>query len=985
MTIVDVSDPTAPVEDTTFDPSANVDISANGNFAYAVDGVQQLSVIELRCISAVVIDPATGELTTQSLNSEAGLVGPQGAQGPQGDTGATGPQGPQGPQGIQGVAGPTGATGNTGATGAQGPTGLTGLTGATGPQGVTGPMGPTGAQGPTGPVGPPINAVGTENFLSKFDGSTTALVNSSVIELGGNIGIGTATPSAKLDVEGTFQLVDGTEGESKILTSDANGNASWQQLDVASVLGSDAIPEPDFSCMAVVGVQAFPAGADPLRPIKVGNHVLVTTALAAATNTKVVDVTDPTTPDTVMSFSAGLGRRDIYLLGDLLLSVGQTSFLVLSISDVSDPLNPIFLGGIQLSEFGVGLDVRSIAALGDLAVIVDDANDKLWTIDITDPSNPSILGTAGLGATPVSVALSGNHAYVIDRSNDELQVVDVSTPASPSVVATMAIGGFPSSIKIKDNHAFIVDQQSDDLKIIDISTPTSPALTGSVTGLGANAFDVALSGNFACVVDPGNDQLFVIDVSNLSSPVISNSVALGSFPYRVETDGVYAYVSDSDLEQLFIVKLGCQQSISIDPSTGSFISQTVDELWKRNGTDIYNDNIGNVGIGTDSPTAELEVAGQVKITGGIPGTGKVLTSDATGLASWTTAGNILAGTSGQTLRHNGTVWAGNSNLFNNGTNVGIGTASPGAKLEVAGQVKITGGTPGIGKVLTSDATGLASWSTVTGLPSSSSGNTLRHNGTTWIANTNIFNDGTNVGIGTTNPSAKLAVGGGLIATTASIGLATIDNGDFIGASANGVINMGGSINVAANVIGDVETPSITVATGDEDLWIQGDLEVVGSALKTGGGSWATISDKRLKTDIERYTDGLEEVLRIDPVWFRYNDVWPGLSDGRRFVGVLAQDVQEVAPYMVQEKRFGKAIIENEDGTEKVVDEGTAYLTYDPTALDYMLINAVKELDARTATTDNSKIAELERQLAEKGAEIAELRRMVEELMNRQKD
>jgi hypothetical protein len=47
-------------------------------------------------------------------------------------------------------------------------------------------------------------------------------------------------------------------------------------------------------------------------------------------------------------------------------------------------------------------------------------------------------------------------------------------------------------------------------------------------------------------------------------------------------------------------------------------------------------------------------------------------------------------------------------------NVGIGTASPGAKLEVAGQVKITGGTPGAGKILTSDASGLATWTTPAG-------------------------------------------------------------------------------------------------------------------------------------------------------------------------------------------------------------------------------------------------------------------------------
>ncbi|MDD5144634.1 MAG: hypothetical protein PHW72_00655 [Candidatus Pacebacteria bacterium] len=42
-------------------------------------------------------------------------------------------------------------------------------------------------------------------------------------------------------------------------------------------------------------------------------------------------------------------------------------------------------------------------------------------------------------------------------------------------------------------------------------------------------------------------------------------------------------------------------------------------------------------------------------------------------------------------------------------NVGIGTIDPGAKLEVGGQVKITGGDPGQGKVLTSDTSGLGSW------------------------------------------------------------------------------------------------------------------------------------------------------------------------------------------------------------------------------------------------------------------------------------
>jgi hypothetical protein len=56
-------------------------------------------------------------------------------------------------------------------------------------------------------------------------------------------------------------------------------------------------------------------------------------------------------------------------------------------------------------------------------------------------------------------------------------------------------------------------------------------------------------------------------------------------------------------------------------------------LWAESGSNIYF-NTGNVGIGTNSPRATLEVNGQVMITGGSPAAGQVLTSDATGLATW---------------------------------------------------------------------------------------------------------------------------------------------------------------------------------------------------------------------------------------------------------------------------------------------------------------------------------------------------------------
>lgn len=58
----------------------------------------------------------------------------------------------------------------------------------------------------------------------------------------GNVGIGTTTPTTALHVQNAtspaFRLVDGTQAAGRILTSDANGNASWQTLAVTSVAGT---------------------------------------------------------------------------------------------------------------------------------------------------------------------------------------------------------------------------------------------------------------------------------------------------------------------------------------------------------------------------------------------------------------------------------------------------------------------------------------------------------------------------------------------------------------------------------------------------------------------------------------------------------------------------------------------------------------------------------------------------------------------------
>lgn len=57
------------------------------------------------------------------------------------------------------------------------------------------------------------------------------------------------------------------------------------------------------------------------------------------------------------------------------------------------------------------------------------------------------------------------------------------------------------------------------------------------------------------------------------------------------------------------------------------------------------------------------------------------------------SGNLPVGTSGQTLRHDGTSWIATNNLFNNGTYIGIGTTSPGAALHVMGNSRLDNANP----------------------------------------------------------------------------------------------------------------------------------------------------------------------------------------------------------------------------------------------------------------------------------------------------
>lgn len=184
-------------------------------------------------------------------------------------------------------------------------------------------------------------------------------------------------------------------------------------------------------------------------------------------------------------------------------------------------------------------------------------------------------------------------------------------------------------------------------------------------------------------------------------------------------------------------------------------------------------------------------------------------------------------------------------------------------------------------------------------------------------------------------------------TGTSLGFVTTPNGNLGGAAVNSMF-----IDQTKNVGIGTDSPT-------------GRLSVNGTANKPGGGAWAVFSDKKLKKNITNYSEGLSLINKVNTVNFQYNEkleeIW-GKSDqikDKVFQGVIAQELQVIAPDMVREVEVD---IKDDKGitirTEKVLE-------VDPNKFTYALINAVKEQQA-IIESQKSEISNLKSSTSNQG-------------------
>ncbi|WP_428743722.1 cadherin domain-containing protein [Sulfurimonas sp.] len=220
------------------------------------------------------------------------------------------------------------------------------------------------------------------------------------------------------------------------------------------------------------------------------------------------------------------------------------SYYGVQIIDITNPTNPTIIGSVDTSGSAHSITLST----DNTKAFVADGGSGVQIIDITDPANPAIIGSVDTSGSALSITLSTDNtkAFVADGTSG-VQIIDITDSTNPAIISSIDISDFARSITLStDNSKAFVANSGLGIQVIDITDPINPTIIGSVD-TPSYAVGITLStDNSKAFIADRNSGVQIIDITDPTNPIIIDSIdtpnsALG---ITLSADNTKAFVAD---------------------------------------------------------------------------------------------------------------------------------------------------------------------------------------------------------------------------------------------------------------------------------------------------------------------------------------------------------------------------------------------------------------------------------------------------------